>query len=133
MTVVCHLSPQLHIVLGIVLWICRHCLVVCESSVLVKSSMTLLLSSTSLLLLLPNLLPPATAGPPNILVLVVEDLGWDDVSWHNPAVIMPNIGTLARQGVVMEQVGDKQTNKRMPDLLPRLTAPPLEARPKPLY
>ena len=95
--------------------------------------MTLLPSYTSLLLLLPNLLLPATAGPPNILVLVVEDLGWDDVSWHNPAVIMPNIGTLARQGVVMEQVGDKQTNKRMPDLLPRLTAPPLEARPKPLY
>jgi arylsulfatase A-like enzyme len=34
--------------------------------------------------------------------MVVDELGWDDVSWHNPSIIMPNLGTLARQGVVLE-------------------------------
>ena len=45
------------------------------------------------LLLLPA---PLLAGPPNILLIAVDNLGWDDVSWHNPAIIMPNLGTLAR-------------------------------------
>ena len=56
------------------------------------------------LLLLLSCLGCCLAARPNVLLLVVEDLGWDDVSWHNPAVIMPNIGTLARQGVLLEQV-----------------------------
>ena len=47
----------------------------------------------ALLLLLPV---PLMAGPPNILLMAVDNLGWDDVSWHNPAIIMPNLGTLAR-------------------------------------
>lgn len=40
---------------------------------------------------------------PNILLITVEDLGWNDVSWHNPAVIMPNIATLAGSGVRLNQ------------------------------
>ena len=47
----------------------------------------------ALLLLLPV---PLMAGPPNILLMAVDNLGWDDVSWHNPSIIMPNLGTLAR-------------------------------------
>ena len=40
---------------------------------------------------------------PNILMITVEDLGWGDVSWNNPEVIMPNIATLASSGVILGQ------------------------------
>ena len=40
---------------------------------------------------------------PNILLITVEDLGWGDVSWNNPEVIMPNIATLASSGVILGQ------------------------------
>ena len=49
------------------------------------------------------------SGLPNILIITVENLGWADVSWHNPEVIMPNIATLASSGVRLgrEQAGNK--------------------------
>jgi len=40
---------------------------------------------------------------PNILLITVEDLGMNDVSWNNPAVIMPHLATLARAGVILTQ------------------------------
>ena len=40
---------------------------------------------------------------PNILMITVEDLGWGDVSWNNPEVVMPNIATLASSGVILGQ------------------------------
>ena len=48
------------------------------------------------------LLSPATqerltsAQQPHILLIVADDLGYNDVSWHNPAMVMPNLDTLAR-------------------------------------
>ena len=39
------------------------------------------------------------AQPPNIIVIVADDLGYNDVSWHNDAVIMPHIAQLAAEGV----------------------------------
>lgn len=42
----------------------------------------------------------ATPTPPNVIVLVVDDLGWGDVSCLNPgAVKTPNIDRLAQTGV----------------------------------
>ena len=76
------------------------------------------LAAMASLLPLLCLLKGTTAGPPNILLIVVDNLGWDDVSWHNPAIIMPNIGTLARQGVILEQVGPSPHHPARP------TAPP---------
>jgi len=32
---------------------------------------------------------------PNIVFLLIDDLGFNDVSWHNPEVIMPNLESLA--------------------------------------
>ena len=48
-------------------------------------------------------LVPLYNSLPNIMVITVEDLGFDDVSWNNPSVIMPHIATLARSGVILNQ------------------------------
>ena len=34
--------------------------------------------------------------PPNIIVIVADDLGYNDVSWHNPDIVSPNMERLAR-------------------------------------
>ena len=39
--------------------------------------------------------------PPNIVVMIADDLGWNDVSWHNPRVVTPNLQSLADNGVVL--------------------------------
>merc|ERR1712215_105865 len=43
------------------------------------------------------------AQPPNIIVILADDLGYNDVSWHNPAVLTPNLAKLASEGVTLEQ------------------------------
>ena len=41
---------------------------------------------------------------PNILFILVDDLGWNDVSWHNPAMRTPHLGALAtNHGVILDQ------------------------------
>jgi len=56
---------------------------------------------TKLLLLL--LLSCVCCQPPNILVLVADDLGYNDVSWHNKVVLTPHLAQLATEGVTLEQ------------------------------
>ena len=36
---------------------------------------------------------------PNVLVLLVDDMGWGDVGYHNSEVTTPNIDAIAAQGV----------------------------------
>lgn len=38
---------------------------------------------------------------PHILFIVADDLGWNDVGWHNPEVKTPNLDNLAKNGVVL--------------------------------
>ena len=44
------------------------------------------------------------AGPPNVLVLLVDDLRWDSLGCAgNPVVVTPNIDRLAAEGVRFTQ------------------------------
>jgi len=41
-------------------------------------------------------------GRPNILLFVVDDMGINDVSWNNPSADTPNLGSLASNGIILE-------------------------------
>ena len=57
-----------------------------------------------LLLLVPaTSLESVVSPPPNILLLVADDLGWADVPWRDPAVPAPNLAHLARTGLLLGQ------------------------------
>ncbi|XP_014677063.1 PREDICTED: arylsulfatase B-like isoform X2 [Priapulus caudatus] len=38
---------------------------------------------------------------PNIVFIVADDLGWNDVGWNNPEMITPNLDKLAHGGVIL--------------------------------
>ncbi|KAK7078761.1 hypothetical protein SK128_026634 [Halocaridina rubra] len=50
----------------------------------------------------PTPLPPRPPKP-HIVLIVADDLGWNDVSWHNPSVGMPHLDELAKGGVILNQ------------------------------
>lgn len=39
--------------------------------------------------------------PPNIILIVADDLGWNDVGWNNPSMLTPNLDVLAREGIIL--------------------------------
>ena len=41
---------------------------------------------------------PSSSSAPNIVLMVADDLGYNDVSWHNRDILSPNLEQLARQG-----------------------------------
>lgn len=43
-----------------------------------------------------------TPKRPNIIMIVADDLGWDDVGYHNPDMRTPNIDILVRTGVELD-------------------------------
>ncbi|XP_046578743.1 arylsulfatase B-like isoform X5 [Haliotis rubra] len=43
----------------------------------------------------------SSVQPPHIVFIVADDLGWNDVGFHNPQMITPNIDSLARGGVIL--------------------------------
>ena len=58
----------------------------------------------ALLTLFTIVLFPSTAlGKPNVIILLADDLGWNDVGYHNSSVHTPNIDKLAKQGVELNR------------------------------
>ena len=45
----------------------------------------------------------ATPPRPNIVFIVADDLGWNDIGYHNPQIQTPNLDRLAREGVRFNQ------------------------------
>ena len=39
---------------------------------------------------------------PNVIIILADDLGYDDISWHNPDIISPNLESLANGGIILE-------------------------------
>jgi arylsulfatase A-like enzyme len=44
----------------------------------------------------------ATAKP-NVVILLADDLGWNDVGYHNPDVTTPNIDEIAKEGLELDR------------------------------
>ena len=40
---------------------------------------------------------------PNIIIVLADDLGWNDVGYHNSEVISPNLDKLANEGVILDR------------------------------
>ncbi|HEX7897818.1 MAG TPA: arylsulfatase [Planctomycetota bacterium] len=59
--------------------------------------MRLLVAATLLLL------GAARPAPPNILLIVADDLGWSDVGWHAGLAKTPRMDALVREGVELNQ------------------------------
>ena len=58
----------------------------------------------AILLLLPLLAPAADTGRPNVILIMTDDQGWGDFSFHgNPHLKTPNFDRLASQGVELTQ------------------------------
>ncbi len=53
--------------------------------------------------LLVFLLPALVHAKPNILFMMVDDLGWNDVGYHGSEIKTPNIDALAERGVELDR------------------------------
>jgi arylsulfatase B len=42
-------------------------------------------------------------GPPNIVIIVADDLGWNDVGYHDSQIRTPRLDSLARKGVELDR------------------------------
>eukprot|EP00117_Sycon_ciliatum_P045833 scpid95216/ scgid32902/ Arylsulfatase B; N-acetylgalactosamine-4-sulfatase len=69
-------AAQLALVVGLCIALCGHC----DSS----------------------LAAAGQAQPPNILFIVADDLGWNDVGWHGSEIHTPNLDALAMSGVRLD-------------------------------
>ncbi|KAK3733365.1 hypothetical protein RRG08_004793 [Elysia crispata] len=45
----------------------------------------------------------SSAPSPHLIFILADDLGWNDVGYHNPDIISPNIDLLADTGIKLNQ------------------------------
>lgn len=48
-------------------------------------------------------LAASNEGPPNIVIIVADDLGWNDVGYHGSEIRTPRLDSLAREGVELDR------------------------------
>ena len=53
--------------------------------------------------LIPPILVKKHLPKPHIVLILADDLGYNDVPWHNPTIISPTLQDLAKEGVILEQ------------------------------
>ena len=63
--------------------------------------MRLLFSLLACLAFVPDL--AAQTAKPNVVVLIADDLGWNDIGTHNPKIVTPNLVKLAKEGVELQR------------------------------
>jgi len=51
---------------------------------------------------------------PNIIFILADDLGWNDVSWHNADMPTYNMEQLAREGIILDQSYSQQVGATLP-------------------
>jgi arylsulfatase A-like enzyme len=51
----------------------------------------------------------ADARPPNVVIILADDLGWNDVGYHGSEIRTPALDALAAQGVVLNQYHSQPT------------------------
>ena len=44
---------------------------------------------------------PAAPAKPHILFLLGDEVGWNNVGWHNPEALTPNLDLLAKGGIIL--------------------------------
>jgi arylsulfatase A-like enzyme len=54
------------------------------------------------LMILNPLLASSSKQPPNIILVVADDLGYNDVGFHGSEIFTPNLDKLAKTGVILE-------------------------------
>jgi len=45
----------------------------------------------------------AIAAPPNIVIVIADDLGWNDVGYHGSEIATPHIDRIAREGIELDR------------------------------
>jgi len=56
-----------------------------------------------LILILGVSLSVSAQKKPNIIIIVADDLGWNDVGFHNPEMITPNLNAFVKKGMELKR------------------------------
>ena len=64
---------------------------------------TQIMKSVAILLFLSIFSYSEANRKPNIIIVLADDFGWNDIGYHNSEVISPNLDKLASEGVILDR------------------------------